>query len=170
MDSSKSSSLFDRCPVRRPSERRLKRSKLPTAPAAWRRLPASASLLPSSTRVRVLFAPPRRTPNFSPHCFTTHFVVLTGLLSFVIRTSVFSSVLSYKPSQSFGHGSFSSLIARLAQRLVCARAQEVALLGGYSVYSGSVPVVSSFGPSNARSLVFLLFVLLSSSLLRTSSS
>ncbi len=50
----------------------------------------------------------------------------------------FSSALN-GPSWSFGSESFSSLIARLAQHLKCARAQEVALLGGLSAYSGFAP-------------------------------
>ena len=50
-------------------------------------------------------------------------------------TSVFSSALN-GPSWSFGDESFSSLNARLAQHLKCARAQGVALLGGLSAYSG----------------------------------
>ncbi len=97
-----------------------------------------ASLLPPSTRIRVILAPPLEAPSFLPQVDGIH-TASTGLLSLVTLDVRFSSVLSYKPSRSFGHGFFSSLNARLAQRLSCARAQGVALLGGYSVYSEAVP-------------------------------
>ena len=97
-----------------------------------------ASLLPPSTRIRAILAPPLEVPSFFPQIDGIH-TASTGLLSLVTLDVRFSSVLSYKPSRSFGHGFFSSLNARLAQRLSCARAQGVALLGGYSVYSEAVP-------------------------------
>ncbi len=76
-------------------------------------------------------------------------------------TSVFSSALN-GPSWSFGDESFSSLNARLAQHLKCARAQGVALLGGLSAYSGFAPVSRSLslsllcGPPSFRGLASTL--------------
>ena len=114
-----------------------------------------ASLLPPSTRIRVILAPPLEAPSFLPQVDGIH-TASTGLLSLVTLDVRFSSVLSYKPSRSFGHGFFSSLNARLAQRLSCARAQGVALLGGYSVYSEAVPESRL-----SLSLLFLFSVALS---------
>ncbi len=97
--------------------------------------------VPPSTRSLASFdnlALPRRTPSSSPTIRRSALRLDQARVLLLLGNFWFSSALN-GPSWSFGSESFSSLIARLAQHLKCARAQEVALLGGLSAYSGFAP-------------------------------